>query len=249
MHLLITGASGFIGQHLLHALKSLQTEVSPFSVSTLDSNEIDLLSRDASHQIVDRIKPTHVLHLAWANTSGAKYDLGSSHSNWTDATFSIIRDLSHLGIVNWGIGTGLELDGQVTGLSPYGKSKLDLKKSVIELNDPLCRWISMPYVFSIFHNRPRVMLSCLQSEVLEFPDLRHDYLEVRDVAYQLIHIVSTNDSIISSVSSGNQISNIELCSKVLEKAKHQLFESCSCVENNNVTRNESLSFFTAALMS
>lgn len=249
MHLLITGSTGFVGQHVLKSLATRQVETVPFTVSILERSDVDLLSRDASHQIVERIQPTHVLHLAWANTSGAKYDLGSSHSNWTDATFSIIRDLSHLGIVNWGIGTGLELEGQVTGLSPYGKAKLDLKKSVIELNDPLCRWISMPYVFSIFHKRPRVMLSCLQSEVLESPNVRHDYLEIRDVAYQLIHIVSTNDSITSSVSSGNQISNIELCSKVLEKAKHELFESCSCVENNNVTRNESLSFFTAALLS
>jgi NAD dependent epimerase/dehydratase family len=248
MRLLITGSTGFIGQHLLKTLGYERAESDAFSVSLLNRNEIDLLSRDAVGFIMENVQPTHVLHLAWADTSGPSYDLQNSHSDWANATFSMMRGLSDLGIVSWGIGTGLEFEEHGRDLTPYGIAKLDLKRSVVELNDPLCRWISMPYVFSIFHKRPRMILSCLQSEELAFPEVKHDFLEVRDVANQLSRIVCTSDTAVSSVSSGYRTSNVELCTKVLEKEKFQLFRDCSCSDNNHWTTDKSLSFFTTTLL-
>ena len=248
MKLLVTGSSGFIGQHLLRTLAVGNTKSNGLSLVTLPRHSLNLLSENAAQMIFEKVQPTHVLHLAWASTAGSNYDEGVSHEEWSESTLSMISHLSSLGVVNWGVGTGLENDANASVMSPYGVAKLQLKESVLNLDSSLSRWISMPYIFSTFHERPRVVRSCLQSDLLKSPDSVHDYLEVRDVAFQLAHMITNQSERVASITSRRMTSNSDFCLKVKEKMTHQIFQSCSCVDDAVRHHEGSPDFYTTLFL-
>ncbi len=249
MKLLVTGSTGFVGRHLLQSPFLNSSESDDFSVVTLPSNSLNLLTENAAKTILEKVQPTHVLHLAWASTASPSYDEGDAHERWSESTVAMISYLSDFGVVSWGIGTGLESDSSASAQSPYGLAKLKLKKNVLELDNPLCRWISMPYIFSIYHERPRVIRSCMQSELLVYPEAVHDYLEIRDVAFQLAHIVRNQNERVFSISSGRKTPNSEFCIKVREKMTHQIFECCSCIDDSSNNREQSPEYYTSLFLS
>ena len=249
MKLLVTGSTGFVGRHFLQSRLLNSSESEDFSVVTLPSNSLDLLMENAAQIILEKVQPTHVLHLAWASTASASYDEGESHERWYESTLAMISHLSDFGVVSWGIGTGLESDISASTKSAYGLAKLKLKKNVLELDNPLSRWISMPYIFSIYHERPRVIRSCMQSELLVSPEAVHDYLEIRDVAFQLAHTIKNRNERVFSISSGRKTSNSDFCIKVREKMTHRIFENCSCIDDSSNHREESPEYFTNLFLS
>lgn len=74
---LVTGAAGFVGRHCLRILVERGDEV--HAVSSVDRDDesggvewhrADLLDASAAAQVVHRVQPTHLLHLAWVTTHG-----------------------------------------------------------------------------------------------------------------------------------------------------------------------------------
>jgi hypothetical protein len=249
MKLLITGHTGFIGQHLLQALSTNLPSGLISAIITPSRDELDLESEGHATKIIEIFQPTHVLHLAWATTNEKNYDQGLSHAEWSKRTLLLAKKLSEAGIISWVVGTGLEHEGFNENLSPYGLAKLKLKADIIDLNSPLCRWISMPFIFSLFHQRPRLMQSCLQGEPLAFPDTEQDYLDVRDVALQLKNIVYASSSQVSSISSFTTTANSIVCSQVSLKMSNTLLNSCSCQDSEQLSLSAADTFFTAMLLS
>jgi hypothetical protein len=248
MRLLITGHSGFIGQHLLQALSINLPPGLISNIITPSRDEVDLESKGAANKIIEVFQPTHVLHLAWAMTSEKNYDQGHSHAEWSKRTLLLARELSEVGIISWVVGTGLEHYGFNENLSPYGLAKLKLKKDIIDLDSPLCRWISMPFIFSLFHQRPRLMKSCLQGEPLAFPDMEQDYLDVRDVAVQLKNIICNSSYQVSSISSFKRTANSIVCSQISSKKNDTLLNSCSCQDSGQLLLSATDTFFTEMLL-
>ncbi len=69
MHALVTGASGFVGQHLVDHLESAGDTVTP--VDRADGS-IDITDSDAVREVVDRVRPDVIYHLAgWADVGGS----------------------------------------------------------------------------------------------------------------------------------------------------------------------------------
>ena len=135
MRLLITGHTGFVGQHLLRVLTNGAIKSPIESLITPSSNDLDLLSGMATNQIIKALQPSHVLHLAWARTGVPDYDLADSHKIWGDKTFSLVKDLSNSGITSWVVGTGLDAHDNTGNLSPYGLAKAELRDGVSRLNN------------------------------------------------------------------------------------------------------------------
>jgi nucleoside-diphosphate-sugar epimerase len=81
---LVTGASGFIGRHTLPHLAHAGYEVHPVS-----SHDADLLNERARRDLLARIRPTHLLHLAWYVPPG-KYWTSLENVRWLQASLDLI---------------------------------------------------------------------------------------------------------------------------------------------------------------
>jgi hypothetical protein len=249
MKILITGDTGFVGTHFRNLVANDHEQYSPIDLELAKgSSRFNLLDPDKAFAVIEPLSLTHVLHLAWSSSASSQYDKGQSHSQWADATLALVKKLSRAGIVSWVVGTGLEGEKQESKISPYGEAKLKLKSDVLSLGDSSCRWISMPYIFSIHHQRPRVLKSCLEGEAPMFPDVEKDYLEIRDVALQLRNIVRANSSPISSVSSRTRIKNSVLCEQVVTKRNHRILSSCFCQTGYVPSSTNSDTHFTSLLL-
>jgi len=246
MKLFVTGDTGFIGTHFQNYQSD---EISSLDLALSNGRpRFNLLNTDKAFAAITSLKTTHVLHLAWSSTGSSQYEKDSSHFQWAEVTYSLVKRLSDEGIVSWVVGTGLENIEQDLDASPYGEAKLKLKSDILSLNDSCSRWISMPYVFSMYHRRPRILKSSLEGYLPRFPDHELDYLEIRDVAFQIRNIVNNSSSRISAVSSGMKIKNLVLCEQVKANRHHNVLSSCSCHPGHVYLPINSGTHFTSQLL-
>lgn len=82
---LLTGASGFIGRHAADALEGRGFEVCAFS-----SRDGDLLDPAVPSALIERVRPTHLLHLAWYAVPG-DYWTSVENLRWVEATLRLLR--------------------------------------------------------------------------------------------------------------------------------------------------------------
>jgi nucleoside-diphosphate-sugar epimerase len=139
--ILITGASGFLGRHIVSMLSSRGFEIhtagrSPIaSISPVIVHHLcDLLEVGTPEALIHRIRPSHLLHLAWCADAG-RFWTTSENLKWLSAStrlFEAFADCDgHRGV---GIGSCAEYDWSHTddlsefrssGIPStlYGKSK------------------------------------------------------------------------------------------------------------------------------
>ncbi|NCD41477.1 MAG: NAD(P)-dependent oxidoreductase [Bacteroidia bacterium] len=91
MKVLVTGATGFIGRHLTRSLESTGIEFVVLGRNFTEENgvRVDLLKTENFVEIVGKIKPTHLIHLAWYAVHG-KYWNSALNIEWIRATFYLL---------------------------------------------------------------------------------------------------------------------------------------------------------------
>ena len=95
---LVTGATGFIGRNCLPVLRRTGYEVHAVSGSptTQDADGVihwhcaNLLKPDEVVALVQKVKPSHLLHLAWYAIPG-KFWTASENLDWVQATVGLMR--------------------------------------------------------------------------------------------------------------------------------------------------------------
>lgn len=94
---LVTGATGFVGRHAPAALLARGYEVHLIGrrkPDTLPANvtwhTADLLRPGASKPIIENLRPTHLLHLAWYAEHG-KYWTSPENLRWVEASLALLR--------------------------------------------------------------------------------------------------------------------------------------------------------------
>jgi nucleoside-diphosphate-sugar epimerase len=114
---LLTGASGFVGQHCLEPLAARGYEVHavssrprPASVSGVTWHEADLHAPAAAADLVNDIAPTHLLHLAWYVVPG-KLISAPENFAWVPSSLELMRQFGeHGGQRLVGCGSAYEYD-------------------------------------------------------------------------------------------------------------------------------------------
>jgi nucleoside-diphosphate-sugar epimerase len=131
---LVTGGSGFIGKHTTPHLQAKGYEVHPVS-----SRDVDLLNAQQRRSLLEHLRPTHLLHLAWHVPPG-KYWTSLENVKWLQASLDLIVDFAATGgqrIVTAGTCAEYAWDGDGiccenrTPLQPaslYGTSKDALRR-------------------------------------------------------------------------------------------------------------------------
>ena len=102
MRVLVTGGSGFIGREAVAQLAAAEAEVVSASRAPSDlpagvtHAPVDLLAPGAPAALVDRVRPTHLLHLAWNATPG-RFWSAPDNLDWGAATLSLARAFAEAG--------------------------------------------------------------------------------------------------------------------------------------------------------
>ena len=99
---LVTGASGFIGRHALSALRDRGFEAHAVSSRPHEDGKgvawhvVDLLEAGAAEELVGRIAPTHLLHLAWYAEPRAFWT-APANVQWLEASLALLRAFAAVG--------------------------------------------------------------------------------------------------------------------------------------------------------
>lgn len=110
MRILLTGASGFVGQATLAALVKLGADVvavsrtRPIVAGHYDWRKCDLLNSSATAALLHDCTPTTILHLAWTVEHGAFWT-APENLDWIAASLALARAAADCGMRRF-IGTG-----------------------------------------------------------------------------------------------------------------------------------------------
>jgi nucleoside-diphosphate-sugar epimerase len=237
---LLTGAAGFIGSHCVRPLIDRGYEVhavsrSPRSVdgSGATWHEVDLLQPGAARGLVDRVRPSHLLHLAWFVVPG-KLITAPENFDWVSASFELVRGFAEAGGTRLGVcGSGYEYDwahGYCTeGLTPcapdtvYGACKHALHEMVRTFAAGRELSAAWPRVFFLYgpKEHPERLVSSVIRSLLRGEPARcshgrqiRDYLHVQDVADGLVAVLDSEVQDAVNVSSGQATTLREIASTI-----------------------------------
>jgi nucleoside-diphosphate-sugar epimerase len=217
---IMTGASGFIGRHCIKALKARNYEIIATyfnceSVQEIDSSirwhRINLFDRMSLNNLIAKVRPTHLLHLAWDTTTGS-YLTSQENLNWLGMSLSLFKKFVSVGGKRMvGVGSCAEYEAcdglcreymtPANPTTPYGQCKDKLRKSIdrlIKAEGVSFAWTRLFQVYGPYEN-PERFIPYLISSFLSGDKARctegnqvRDFLYVEDVADALVHILDTS---------------------------------------------------------
>lgn len=211
--ILVTGGSGFIGRHVCAALADM-------GLASIVHARCDLTDSASISRLCERERPTHILHLAWLTRGD--YAQNSDNVRWLDAGICCINEFYRNGGLRFvGVGTCLEYsdvqekrDERTTPTLPdtlYGKCKLALCRYLAAIADAQGKswaWCRPFYVTGPGEEHERLLPAAIRT-LLGGDDFRTnacgrviDYMDVRDVAAALVHVLLSDFCGIVNIASG-----------------------------------------------
>lgn len=216
---LVTGATGFVGRHALSPLGARGYEV--HAVSSRPRAEeterdgvrwhaCDLLRPGSAAALVEAVRPTHLLHLAWYAEPG-KFWTAQENIVWLRASLELLEEFARAGgrrvaasgtcaEYAWGHGDGVCSERE-TPLAPstlYGACKLALHTSLAALARREGLSAAWGRIFFLYgpHEHPARLVSSAVTALLRgerFPCTHgrqvRDFLHVEDVAAAFVTLL------------------------------------------------------------
>jgi nucleoside-diphosphate-sugar epimerase len=189
---LVTGATGFIGQHTIPVLEGMGYE----TILCSRKDDCDILYHDKIRRVVERARATHLLHLAWDVSKGYKLN-SSSNMLWTDRSIRMIQTfVKHGGkrVVVAGTQRVPEFDN-----IPYGWWKQELNRLASEYCD--YKGVSYAYgrIYYLFGENerqdrlvPYMLMELMNDRTPIISDKAIDIMYVKDVAVALCYILDSD---------------------------------------------------------
>lgn len=225
---LVTGASGFIGQHTLAPLLARGYEVHATSTQSRTQTDpfvrwhrCDLLQPGAAPALLDEVRPTHLLHLAWYVVPG-KLIAAPENFEWVRSSLELVQAfVRHGGTRLTVCGSGYEYDWnygycseRLTPAVPdtvYGacKQALNLLLGALAAGSGLSSaWARVFFLYGPHEHPQRLVSSVILSLLGRAPakcshgrQIR-DYMHVQDVADGLVAVLDSEVTGVINVSSG-----------------------------------------------
>lgn len=241
MKVLLTGASGFIGRYVLHALKcggintvTVGRHPSSGNVSFI---EADLLNTADFQPLLNEAKASHLLHLAWYVEHG-KYWASPLNLRWVEATTRLVEAFSasggrHVVVAgtcaeyDWSYGYCREDSTPLVPATFYGTTKDAARRLVMAVcaqQQVSCAWgrIFLPY------GTGEAAVRLIPSLIEVFKGTREpfgvnagvyrDFLHVSDIADAFVTLLQCGAQGTYNISSGEPVRLAE----VVRLLAHQL---------------------------
>ncbi|HWF08023.1 MAG TPA: NAD(P)-dependent oxidoreductase [Bryobacteraceae bacterium] len=240
MKVLVTGASGFIGSHVLPVLLRGGHEVHAICRATapalqgVQTHTADLLTADLP-ALLESIQPTHLLHLAWDVPPG-KFWTAEENIAWLDASIRLLQAFAGVGgRRSVGAGTCAEYEWSRSGLfresdcgtpaTLYGACKSSLGTIAARLGEQDGLEVATGRVFFPYGPReprerlvPSVIRSLLRGEPAGCTDGRQsrDYIYAEDVAAAFVTLLESDCVGAVNIGSGAGIAVREIVTAIGE---------------------------------
>jgi len=217
---LVTGARGFLGGHVLpmlvpagaletHATTSRESSTGPLGVGW---HHIDLLDSGVVTDFIRRVRPSHLLHLAWVTTPG-QFWASDYNARWLAASEALLRTFAESGGERVVVaGSCAEYDWASTGgvcdeartpvkpKTPYGQAKNSLRLRLQELAEQSSfswAWGRIFWLYGPGEPSERLVPSVARAVLEGRPALctsgtqRRDFIYVEDAAQILVDLLNT----------------------------------------------------------
>jgi nucleoside-diphosphate-sugar epimerase len=228
---MVTGARGFIGRQTVGPFVARNFEVvgvtsrpPPDPVDGVRWEQADLLDVDAVEKLVDRVRPSHLLHLAWFAKPG-EYASSPLNLDWLRASLHLLQCFADSGGERFvGAGTCFEYDWEYgycrEGHTPpapstlYGACKHALNTALSAFARQRGLSSAWGRVFFLYgpHEAPSRLVSSVVRALLEGRDAPcssgtqlRDFLHVADVAEAFVHILDGSVTGPVNIASGDPV--------------------------------------------
>lgn len=231
---LITGATGFIGQFALEPLRELGFEVHAVSSRSVPGEQengviwhrADLLQPQDVARVTAGVRASHLLHLAWYVEHGKFWD-APENDLWVEASKGLFDQFVANGgkrVVaagtcaeyDWKTGERIfsEATSPIAPASRYGRAKDDLHKylaGVAERAGISYAWGRIFYLFGPGESKgrfiPMAIRTILRGETFtcNSPADAKDFVYVKDVAAAFAHILTSDVKGAVNIASGTAV--------------------------------------------
>ena len=239
---LVTGARGFIGRQTLPLLSERGFEVHAVTSGPVPEPEgterwerADLLDPRAVDQLIARVRPTHLLHLAWFAKPG-EYATSPLNMDWLGASLHLVQRFAESGgkrVVgagtcfeyDWSHGFCREFGTPAAPSTLYGACKHGLYATL----DAFCRESGLSAawgrIFFLYgpHEAPRRLVSSVVQALLRGEEAPcspgtqiRDFLHVRDVAGAFVHLLDSQVAGPVNIASGDPVAVKEVIASIAE---------------------------------
>lgn len=243
--ILLTGATGLIGRHCIPFLLAEDYEIHTVSLKVQEIkhdvqwHKIDLLDLNQCKKLMNMVKPSHLLHLAWYVTPGNLNSL--ENFKWVKSSLTLLQSFVQNGgkrvVVagtcaeyDWKYGYCSEKITPLLPTTPYGICKHSLQillDAFAKQTSLSSTWARVFFLYGPHENPNRLVSSVIRSLLNGKPALCSqgdqilDYLYVEDVASALIAILESNVQGPINVASGIPIALKDVIHKIATNLNRQ----------------------------